>query len=51
MNILVTCCDMDKIDRKRRDKKLCLQIGLWIIVYVLGSGLLLVPKIMKMLYL
>ena len=25
---------MEKIDRKRRDKKLCLWIGLWIIVFV-----------------
>ena len=24
---------MEKIDRKRRDKKLCLWIGLWIIVF------------------
>ena len=32
---------MDRIDRKRRDKKLCLRIGLWILVYVLGSQLLL----------
>ena len=35
---------MDKMERKRRHKKLCLQIGLWIIVYVLGSQLLLVTK-------
>ena len=35
---------MDKIDKKRKDKKLCLLIGLWIIVYVLGRRLLLVPK-------
>ena len=57
MNTLVTysdCVDMLQHgykDRKKRDKKLCLWIGLWIIAYVLGSWLLLVPKIMKMLYL
>ena len=39
MNTLVTCSDcgdMDKMQRKRREKK-TLWIGFWIIVYVLES--------------
>ena len=59
INTLVTCSDCVNMlqhghEEKRQekwDKKLCLWIGLWIIVYVLGSRLLLVQKIMKMLHL